>query len=379
MAKANSRLKTILEREQKQYETDIENLTDSATDVIDEVLRRGRDDPRDVIRDYVRDASQLANDHYERQRQLWAEYAGIDMPDYDHMEVIDPDRVLWQQQGGFANTDFNGLTFTQVKEGRSRAGMTIDDLWPRLDNIDDAQQFIADMITTSARVTMQRDIREDPTEPRWGRFCHGTKPCSFCVMLASRGYKYTSRESADFGGSFHNGKCRCTVEPSWGEDDIILDQQAEWADMTDKARRHAGTSEANALTVAMNHLFPDKVRGGVYELSAPWPEDILHVSGRIWTHIITGDPTGKGGHAAWSKIPGKTHFPDTWDEAKLKWAVNETIAAPDSDMQGVRPLTRILNKTIEGVQVTVKLTKRKNGWRVSTAFPDVKDKRGVNS
>ncbi len=35
-------------------------------------------------------------------------------------------------QGGFNNTDYNGLTYTQVKNGQSRAGLTIDDLWPDL-------------------------------------------------------------------------------------------------------------------------------------------------------------------------------------------------------------------------------------------------------
>ncbi|RSX53791.1 hypothetical protein D2E25_0097 [Bifidobacterium goeldii] len=127
------------------------------------------------------------------------------MPDFAHTDLIDPDRVLWQQQSGFSNTDFNGLTFKQVKEGQSRAGMTINDLWPSLDNVDDAQQFIADMINTSGRLTMQRNIRIDPTKPKWARVCGGIKPRAFCVMLASRGFAYNSEETASFGGSFHDG------------------------------------------------------------------------------------------------------------------------------------------------------------------------------
>ena len=99
----------------------------------------------------------------------------------------------------------------------------------------------------------------------------------------------------------------------------------------------------------------------------------------MWRHIIDGDPTGKGGHAAWATIEDKTHFPDDWDVEKIKWAVNETIASPDTDEPGARPMSRQMTKTIEGVKVLVKLTRRKNGWRVSTAFPDVADKRGVNT
>ncbi|MBW3081976.1 hypothetical protein [Bifidobacterium phasiani] len=372
MAQATARLKTLLERELGQYETDIDNLTDEATDVIEQALRRGRDDPRDVIRDYVRDASQLANDHYERQRQLWAQETGIDMPDFDHSELVDPDRVLWQQQGGFTNTDFNGLTFQQVKEGRSRAGMTIDDLWPPLTDIDDAQQFIADMIATAVRVTVQRNIRADPTRPRWARVCHGTRPCAFCVTLAARGYEYTSRESADFGGSFHDGHCKCTVEPNWGEDTHLLDQQRKWMDMYDTARRSAGTSDMNAVTVAMNHLYPDEVRGGVYELSAPWPDDVIRPYKRIWRHILDG-------HGPGTRVRGKTHFPDDWTEEKVKWAVRETICAPDTEPM-TAPDGRIQRrrKLIDGQMIEVYLKIRRNThgmFGVESAYPITEQER----
>ncbi|WP_052118126.1 hypothetical protein [Bifidobacterium bohemicum] len=67
--------------------------------------------------------------------------------------TIDPARAVWQVQGGFNGTDYNGLTYGQVKEGRLHAGSSIDDLWPSMSNVDDAQQFVADMIAASARLT----------------------------------------------------------------------------------------------------------------------------------------------------------------------------------------------------------------------------------
>lgn len=384
--RANDLLKAALEKAENDYETNLDNLIDAATQAIEDAYdpetgswRAGRD-PRDIIREFTRDAGELANSYYDVQRGLWERYAGLSLPEFDHADPMEVDRVLWQQMKGFSNTDFNGLTYKQVMAGQSRAGLTIEDLWPDLSNPDDVQQLIADMIMTSTRLTTQRNLRTDPSEPRWARFCHGAKPCAFCVMLASRGYEYLSKETAQLGGGFHDGHCHCTVGVSWGADKTILDKQREWKDMYKAAVAEAGDDrDTNAVMVAMNHLYPDKLRGGVYELSRPWPEDVVHVSGRLWRHIIDGDPTGKGGHAAWATIEDKTHFPDDWDVEKIKWAVNETIASPDTDEPGARPMSRQMTKTIEGVKVLVKLTRRKNGWRVSTAFPDVADKRGVNT
>lgn len=318
-----------------------------------------------MIRDYCLDASQLANDYYETQRQLWAQYAGIDMPDYDHGTLVEPDRVLWQQQHGFSDTDFNGLTYQQVKEGRSRAGMTIDDLWPSLTDVDDAQQFIADMIATAGRLTMQRNIRLDPSAPRWGRFCHGDRPCSFCVMLASRGYAYLSRETASLGGGFHNGRCRCTVEPDWGDDTHPTAAQREWLAMYEAARQKADGTDPEKIGVAMNHLYPDRVSGGVYELTGEWPDDVIRPSARVWDHVFSG-------HGPGTRVPNKTHFPDEWPEDKVKWAVKETIVSPDLAVTAADGNREQRYKIIEDTIIRVWLQKRrstKGRWMVNTSHP----------
>lgn len=71
---------------------------------------------KDAIRDFSRDASQLANEYYDTVRGLWGEYAGIELEDFDHTQLIDPDRALWQVQDGFNNTDYNGLTLHAGQE-----------------------------------------------------------------------------------------------------------------------------------------------------------------------------------------------------------------------------------------------------------------------
>ncbi|MBW3093103.1 hypothetical protein KIH79_09255 [Bifidobacterium sp. 82T10] len=268
---ASRDLRKLLERAQKDYQDNLTNLTDAAADDIETALHRGDLDIKELVNSYARDASQLANDYYDQLRGLWAEQSDEPMPDFVHGKLVDPSRVLWQVEHGFSNTDFNGLTYKQVMEGRSRAGMTIDDLWPPLDNVDDAQQFIADMIQSAGRLTMQRNIKLDPTKPKWARVCGGAKPCAFCVMLASRGFAYNSQETADFGPGFHDGHCHCTVVPSWGKDDILLKKQAQWKGMYKDSIKAAGGTKvkgkSNAyysdVLAAMRRLYANELKDGV--------------------------------------------------------------------------------------------------------------------
>jgi hypothetical protein len=314
-------LRRLLDKAHKDYQTNLDNLMDAAADEMETVLSRSPMDAQELVREYTADASQLTNDYYDDLRTLWSEYSSTPLPDFDHTTLVDSDRVLWQVQGGFSNTDFNGLTFSQVKAGKSRAGKTIEDLWPSFSNLDDSQQFIADMITASTRLTVQRDIRIDPTKPRWARVAGGSEPCAFCVMLAGRGFAYTSEDAADFGGSFHDGHCRCTIVPSWGADKALTSSQETWKSMYDAAKGDAEASSPSAVTQSMRRLYPDALRDGLYEISGEWPEDVVRPYARVWEHIL-------GNHSPDSKIDGKTRFPDAWSEKKIKWAVMQTVTDP---------------------------------------------------
>ena len=371
-------LETVLERLTKAYQASLETLADEAADAVEYAHGRADADLTGIMRDYARDASQQADDYYNAVRKAYENAYGHTLEDYATSGVYDPDRTLYRMVGGFNGGDWNGLNYTQLKNGQSRAGLTVDDLWPSLANMDDAMQWAADMVRASARYTMERDLADDPTGPRWARVTGGAKPCAFCVMLAGRGFVYHSKETATLGGSFHDGKCHCTAIPGWKNDVLTPGQQECKAMYEASVKKTGGSTDENKITVAMNHLFPDKVSGGVYDLSAPWPDDVRNISDRIWTHILEGDPNGKGGHAPWSKNPGKTKFPDAWDEKKIKWAIKEVIVSPDEEREG-RPNTKELLKTIEGVLIRVRMNRRKNGWPDNTAFPDVEDKRGVNT
>lgn len=212
--KAPSELQRLLDKAYRDYQTDLDNLREGAADVIENMVDRDPLNVKDAIRDFSRDASQLANEYYDTVRGLWSEYAGVRLDDFDHTRLIDPDRALWQVQGGFNGTDYAGLTYTQVKNGQSRAGATIDDLWPDLGNPDDAMQFVADMVNAAARLTTQRNMRIDPSKPRWARVPRGARTCAFCTMLASRGFTYLSEDSAGLEMQYHRD-CDCQIVPSW--------------------------------------------------------------------------------------------------------------------------------------------------------------------
>ena len=228
-------------------------------------------------------AAQLADDYFSQLRGIWSEQAGVDLAEFDHPELIDPNEVLYRMRGGFSGTDWNGLNYADLAAGNSKAGLTVDDLWPDLGAIDDWQQFIADMANSAARLTTMRVMRADPTRPKWARVPRGSDPCSFCVMLASRGFAYTSEESADFGSSFHNGKCRCVPVCSWGKDRIFGYDQEKYKVMYDQAvaaiengaygRKWKSDAENSgielsgenpkAITFIMRHKFPRQLRDGI--------------------------------------------------------------------------------------------------------------------
>ncbi|MEE8739037.1 MAG: hypothetical protein SOI66_09060 [Bifidobacterium sp.] len=253
-------LQRLLDKAHKNYQDNLDNLRDAATDEMETVLQRHPLDVRELVEEYARDSSQLANDYYDDIRSLWSEYGIRDMPEFDHFDLIDPDRTLWQVQRGFNDSDYAGLTYQEVQAGKSRAGKTIADLWPSFDDLDDAQQFIADMISAGSRLTMQRNLRIDPTHPRWARVPRGAVTCAFCLMLASRGFVYLSDESAGLHNAFHT-HCDCDIVPSWGRQTLIGYDQSQYADMWHRANSDGG--DYRKSLERLRRLFPQQIKDGV--------------------------------------------------------------------------------------------------------------------
>lgn len=273
-------LETVLDRLTKAYQDNLETLADEAADAIEYAYGRADTDLTGIMRDYARDASQQANNYYNDVRKAYENAYSYTFEDYATSSVYDPDHTLYRMVGGFNDGDWNGLNYTQLKNGQSRAGLTVNDLWPSLTNMDDAMQWAGDMVRASARYTMERNIADDPTGPRWARVTGGSKPCAFCVMLSGRGFVYHSKEKAKFGSSFHDGKCHCTVIPGW-KDDVLTPGQMECKSMCDKViqmrqdgipqkwQREATESGVDladsqkAISYLIRHKFPRLVKDGV--------------------------------------------------------------------------------------------------------------------
>lgn len=67
------------------------------------------------------------------------------------------------------------------------------------------------------RDTIAYSSERDPARVRWGRVPSGSKTCAFCLLMASRGFVYTSASMAGDGNKFH-GDCDCVPTPDWSDD-----------------------------------------------------------------------------------------------------------------------------------------------------------------
>jgi len=69
-------------------------------------------------------------------------------------------------------------------------------------------------VKNSARQTVSDAAAKDPAKVRFARVPTGAVTCSFCMMLASRGWIYASEKSAGAFDRYH-AHCDCQVVPSW--------------------------------------------------------------------------------------------------------------------------------------------------------------------
>lgn len=68
----------------------------------------------------------------------------------------------------------------------------------------------------AANECMAHNAKRDSRKPKWARVPVGSETCSFCIMLASRGFAYQSEDTA----SHAHANCDCRVIPSWDKSPI---------------------------------------------------------------------------------------------------------------------------------------------------------------
>lgn len=207
------------------------------------------------------------------------------------------------------------------------------------------------------------------------------KACAFCLMLASRGAVYESksvaleasgrRGSRPEGASYHDN-CNCRAIESYSDADlpqIVRDLEDEWYEVTDKA---IGSGEKQRA--AWNrHVKETRPTGSARRPrnEAVFPKGKPVLTERNWRHILDGEPGNiqQGGHRFGTNRVGKTEFPKTWSDDKIKAAVEETLDQPQWSQMSQK--TAHLRRVVDGVVVEVRVftgSKRRSP-RVITAFP----------
>lgn len=75
-------------------------------------------------------------------------------------------------------------------------------------------------IKRSAGECVYRNGKRDPLKPRFARVPSGSETCRFCIMLASRGFVYHSKETAGEGSHYH-ANCDCRIVPGFDGETMV--------------------------------------------------------------------------------------------------------------------------------------------------------------
>lgn len=106
--------------------------------------------------------------------------------------------------------------------------------------------ILDELVKQPYRSTMQRSAAS--AGGGWARVPSGSETCSFCLMLASRGTVYESRESAKFrkDGRTYHGDCDCTPVLTKSDSDLPYDVEKLY-DKYEEARNAADSGSTKKI------------------------------------------------------------------------------------------------------------------------------------
>lgn len=207
----------------------------------------------------------MANRYYSGVRELWDSLADLDMPVFEGVN-IDADRAAWKQFGGLNNTDHPGYTYESIKTGHNKANLNLDDMWTQgIRNLgsDGLVKLAGQIVRNTARLTVEHSALADPTRPRYARVPSGSKTCAFCVMLASRGFAYSSEKTAGGEEEKYHDDCDCMIIPSWGRTSIKGYDPDRYMEMYRNAAERSGSTDSKRIAQWMRHTYPKELTDGV--------------------------------------------------------------------------------------------------------------------
>lgn len=112
----------------------------------------------------------------------------------------------------------------------------------------------------SAGESMFDNGRRDPRKPKFARVPTGSETCDFCLMLASRGFVYSSEATAGAVklDHYHSG-CDCRVVCQWGDGSVEgYDTQAiydRWQDAVDALAAERAEKRGTTVEEERDRIF----------------------------------------------------------------------------------------------------------------------------
>lgn len=181
--------------------------------------------------------------------------------------TIDADHAAWKQFGGLNNTDHPGYDLDSIRTGRNKAHLSIDDMWNLgIRNLDTEGliNLASQIVRNTARLTIEESAENDPTKPRYARVPSGAKTCAFCLMLASRGFAYSTEKTAGGEEEKYHNDCDCTIIPSWGKTRLHGYDPDALADMWRNATEAADGGDYRLALSKMRRMYPRDLTDGLY-------------------------------------------------------------------------------------------------------------------
>lgn len=124
------------------------------------------------------------------------------------------------------------------------------------------------MILTQGKDTVRRNVGVDPLKPRFARVPPVGGCCAWCLMLAGRGFVYSSLKAAGFDHKYHDD-CRCLIAPLWKGQPERIDgyhpkrYEALYKEARAKVKADGDPLDATTIAAKMRRLSPETVTDGV--------------------------------------------------------------------------------------------------------------------
>lgn len=194
-------------------------------------------------------------------------------------------------------TDVSGFI---DKEVRYQAGKLIAGKVEEFANA--AAAKATDQVSRRANETMRRNAKRDGL--RYARVPMGGETCTFCIMLASRGFVYKSAKTAGEGNHFH-ANCRCKVVPQFDkrgretkvegyDPDELLQRWAKFSEIDGRADiPPAGRERMKAMLNANPELSVMEAENKWVEQSKGYASNMEAVGSKAYKRVVS-DIVGEG-------------------------------------------------------------------------------------